>query len=284
MAGIFDISGKTAIVTGASYGLGVTMAETFAEAGANVVLAARSKEKLADVAAAIESRGGKALSVECDVTDSASVKAMVDAARARFGRVDILVNNAGVSAEAGFMPERVTDDLFAQTMQVNVMGTFYCCREVAGHMLADGKGGSIINIASIMGITGQSNGPVAYQASKGAVINLTRNLAASWADRNVRVNAIAPGWFPSEMTAGWFAVPEFLERFVNEAPMGRIGNPDELKGPLLFLASEASSFVTGQTIAVDGGVSASVGGNYTPALFEQVAQILGPAATRIMPA
>ena len=284
MAGIFDISGKTAIVTGASYGLGVTMAETFAEAGANVVLAARSKEKLAEVAAAIESRGGKALSVECDVTDSASVKAMVDAARARFGRVDILVNNAGVSAEAGFMPERVTDDLFAQTMQVNVMGTFYCCREVAGHMLADGKGGSIINIASIMGITGQSNGPVAYQASKGAVINLTRNLAASWADRNVRVNAIAPGWFPSEMTAGWFAVPEFLERFVNEAPMGRIGNPDELKGPLLFLASEASSFVTGQTIAVDGGVSASVGGNYTPALFEQVAQILGPAATRIMPA
>ena len=284
MAGIFDISGKTAIVTGASYGLGVTMAETFAEAGANVVLAARSKEKLAEVAAAIESRGGKALSVECDVTDSASVKAMVDAARSRFGRVDILVNNAGVSAEAGFMPERVTDDLFAQTMQVNVMGTFYCCREVAGHMLADGKGGSIINIASIMGITGQSNGPVAYQASKGAVINLTRNLAASWADRNVRVNAIAPGWFPSEMTAGWFAVPEFLERFVNEAPMGRIGNPDELKGPLLFLASEASSFVTGQTIAVDGGVSASVGGNYTPALFEQVAQILGPAAVRIMPA
>ena len=284
MANIFDISGKTAIVTGASYGLGVTMAETFAEAGANVVLAARSKEKLADLAAAIESRGGKALSVECDVTDSASVKAMVDAARARFGRVDILVNNAGVSAEAGYMPERVPDDLFALTIQTNVMGTFYCCREVATHMLADGRGGSIINIASIMGITGQPNGPVAYQTSKGAVINLTRNLAASWADRNVRVNAIAPGWFPSEMTAGWFAVPEFLERFVNEAPMARVGNPSELKGPLLFLASDASSFVTGQTIAVDGGVSASVGGNYTPALFEQVAQILGPVAVRIMPA
>ncbi|MEP7214613.1 MAG: glucose 1-dehydrogenase [Anaerolineaceae bacterium] len=283
MADIFDISGKTAIVTGASYGLGVTMAETFAEAGANVVLAARSKQKLDELAAAIESRGGKALSVECDVADSASVKAMVDAAIARFGRVDILVNNAGVSAEAGFMPERVPDDLFAHTMQVNVMGTFYCCREVAAHMLADGKGGSIINIASVMGISGQQNGPVAYQASKGAVINLTRNLGASWADRKVRVNAIAPGWFPSEMTAGWFAVPEFLERFVNEAPMSRVGHPDELKGPLLFLASDASSFVTGQTIAVDGGVSAAVGGNYTPELFEQVAQILGPVATRIMP-
>ncbi|MEO6396895.1 MAG: SDR family oxidoreductase [Tepidiformaceae bacterium] len=124
---------------------------------------------------------------------------------------------------------------------------------------------------------------MAYQTSKGAVINLTRNLAASWADRNVRVNAIAPGWFPSEMTAGWFAVPEFLERFVNEAPMARVGQPSELTGPLLFLASEASSFVTGQTLAVDGGVSASVGGNYTPELFEQVANLLGPVATRIMP-
>ncbi|MEO6396896.1 MAG: SDR family NAD(P)-dependent oxidoreductase [Tepidiformaceae bacterium] len=151
MADIFDISGKTAIVTGASYGLGVTMAEALAEAGANVVLAARSKAKLEAIAAAIEAKGGQALSVECDVADSASVKAMVDAARARFGRVDILVNNAGVSSEAGFMPERVPDDLFAQTIQVNVMGTFYCCREVGAQMLADGKGGSIINIASIMG-------------------------------------------------------------------------------------------------------------------------------------
>ena len=284
MAGMFDIKGKTAIVTGASYGLGVAMAEALSEAGANVVLAARSKEKLEALAASIEARGGKALSIGCDVSDSAAVTAMVDAARARFGRVDILVNNAGVSAEAGYTPERTPDELFAQTMQVNVMGTFYCCREVAGHMLADGKGGSIINIASIMGMSGQQNAPVAYQASKGAVINLTRNLAASWADRNVRVNAIAPGWFPSEMTAGWFAVPEFLERFINEAPMARIGNADELNGPLLFLASDASSFVTGQTIAVDGGLSATVGGNYTPALFEQVAALLGPVATRIMPA
>lgn len=281
---LFDISGKTVIVTGASYGIGLTMAETFAGAGARVVASARSKDKLEDLVSALQAKGATAIGVVCDVADPASVKAMVDEAVNRFGRVDILVNNAGVSAEAGFMPERVPNDLFAQTVQVNLMGTWYCCREVAQHMLADGKGGSIINIASIMGLSGQQNGPVAYQASKAAVINLTRNLAASWADRGVRVNAIAPGWFPSEMTAGWFAVPEFLERFKNEAPMARIGDPSELNGPLLFLASEASSFVTGQTLAVDGGLSAAVGGNYTPELFTLAEQILGPVGVRIMPA
>jgi NAD(P)-dependent dehydrogenase (short-subunit alcohol dehydrogenase family) len=281
---LFNISGKTAIVTGASYGIGVTMAEALAEAGANVVLAARSKDKLEGVARSIGERGGGlTLTQECDVADSASVKAMVDAAAARFGRVDILVNNAGVSAEAGMMPEHVPDEAFAQTIQVNLLGTWYCCREVAARMLADGAGGSIINIASIMGMAGQQNAPVAYQASKAAVINLTRNLACSWADRNVRVNAIAPGWFPSEMTAGWFAVPQFLERFIDQAPMGRIGDPEELIGPLLFLASDASSFVTGQTLAVDGGLTAGVGGHYTPELFELATAILGPAGTRIMP-
>lgn len=115
------------------------------------------------------------------------------------------------------------------------------------------------------------------------MINLTRNLAASWADRGVRVNAIAPGWFPSEMTAGWFAVPQFLERLVNEAPMARIGAATELNGPLLFLASEASSFVTGQTLAVDGGLSAAVGGICTPELFTLAEQIPGPVGVRILP-
>jgi NAD(P)-dependent dehydrogenase (short-subunit alcohol dehydrogenase family) len=280
---LFDVAGKTAIVTGASYGLGVAFAETLAAAGANVVLAARSKEKLDVVARGIEQRGGTALSQVCDVADPASVKAMVEAAVKRFGRIDVLVNNAGISAEAGMMPEKVPDDLFVQTIQVNVMGTWYCCREVAERMLADGKGGSIINIASIMGMAGQQNAPAAYQASKGAVINLTRSLACSWADRNVRVNAIAPGWFPSELTAGWFAVPEFLERFTNEAPMCRLGDPGELAGPLLFLASNASSFVTGHTLAVDGGASAAIGGPFTPELFEVTAKLLGPYGERIMP-
>ena len=280
----FSVEGKTAIVTGASSGLGVTFAKTLAGAGANVVLAARRKENLDALAQDIEAAGGKALAVQCDVANSADVKALVDAANQRFGRVDILVNNAGVSAEAGFVPEKVPDEAFAQTIQVNLMGTFYCAREVAQRMLADGKGGSIINIASIMGMAGQQNAPAAYQASKGAVINLTRNLACSWADRGVRVNCIAPGWFPSEMTAGWFAVPQFLARFVDQAPMQRVGDPDELAGPLLFLASDASSFVTGCILPVDGGLHAAGGATpYTEELFDMQAAVMGDVGTRLMP-
>jgi NAD(P)-dependent dehydrogenase (short-subunit alcohol dehydrogenase family) len=280
---MFSLEGKTAIVTGASSGLGVAFAKALAEAGANVVLAARRKQNLDALAAELEAAGGGALAVQCDVCDSTSVKGLVDAARHRFGRVDVLVNNAGGSAEAGFVPEKIPDDLFAQTIQVNLMGVFYCAREVAQHMLADGKGGSIINISSIMGMAGQQNAPAAYQASKGAVINLTRNLACSWADRGIRVNCIAPGWFPSELTAGWFAVPEFRARFVGQAPMQRIGDPRELAGPLLFLASDASSFVTGTILPVDGGLHAVGGGvPYTEELFAVQAG-MGDGGSRIMP-
>jgi NAD(P)-dependent dehydrogenase (short-subunit alcohol dehydrogenase family) len=182
------------------------------------------------------------------------------------------------------VPEKVPDELFAQTINVNIMGSFHCAREVAQRWLTDGRGGSIINIASIMGMGGQQNAPVAYQASKGAVINMTRNLACSWADRGVRVNCIAPGWFPSEMTAGWFAVPEFLARFVDQAPMRRIGKVEELAGPLLFLASDASSFVTGMILPVDGGLSCASGGSqYTQELFDMQAAAVGELGARLMP-
>jgi NAD(P)-dependent dehydrogenase (short-subunit alcohol dehydrogenase family) len=273
--GLFSVAGKSAIVTGASYGLGVTMAETLAGAGANVVLAARSKDKLDALARRLEDGGAGTASIVCDVADPDSVRQMVAEAWERFGRIDILVNNAGVSADAGIMPEKDPDDLFDLTMRINVHGTFYCCRELAQRMLADGEGGSIINIASIAGLGGQENFPPAYQASKAAVVNLTRNLGLSWANRGVRVNAIAPGWFPSEMTSGWFAVPEFLARFERQSPMRRIGDPSELAGPLLFLASDASSFMTGQVIAVDGGLSASVGAAaYDDRLFEMQAEVM----------
>jgi NAD(P)-dependent dehydrogenase (short-subunit alcohol dehydrogenase family) len=281
---MFSVAGKTAIVTGASSGLGVLFAKALSEAGANVVLAARRKDRLDELAAEIAAAGGQALAFHCDVTDSDEVKALVDAATARFGRVDVLVNNAGVSAEAGVVPEKVPDELFAQTINVNIMGSFHCAREVAQRWLTDGRGGSIINIASIMGMGGQQNAPVAYQASKGAVINMTRNLACSWADRGVRVNCIAPGWFPSEMTAGWFAVPEFLARFVDQAPMRRIGKVEELAGPLLFLASDASSFVTGMILPVDGGLSCASGGSqYTQELFDMQAAAVGELGARLMP-
>jgi len=281
---LFSIEGKTAIVTGASSGLGVVMAEGLANAGANVIIAARRKANLDELASRLEANGAKVLALYCDVCDSQQVDEMVDAAWNTFGRVDILVNNAGVSADAGVMPENVPDELFLQSVTTNLVGTFSCCRALARRQLADGRGGSIINIASIMGMAGTQNAPVGYQSSKAGVINLTRALALSWADRGVRVNAIAPGWFPSEMTAGWFAVPEFLQRFATQIPTCHVGEPADLVGPLLFLASDASNFVTGQTIAVDGGLSSSNGAAaYDDDLFAMQAAAVGPLGQRILP-
>jgi NAD(P)-dependent dehydrogenase (short-subunit alcohol dehydrogenase family) len=280
----FSVEGRTAIVTGASSGLGAHFAGVLADAGARVVVAARREEQLNLVAKQIEAKAGEVLVVRCDIGDPASVAEMVGAAFGRFGTVDILVNNAGVSAEAGIMPERVPDELFAQTINVNVNGTFSCCRELAARLLAAGARGSIINVASVAGLGGVQNFPPAYQASKAAIINLTRNLAASWADRGIRVNALCPGWFPSEMTAAWFAAPAFLKRFEDQAPARRIGELSELDGPLLFLASDASSFVTGQTLAVDGGISAALGNTpYTDEIYDLLAAVIGEPGTRIVP-
>lgn len=281
---LFDIAGKTAIVTGASSGLGVTFAGVLAERGANVVLAARRTERLAQVAEHISRAGGTALPVTCDVTDPVQVKAMVETAVQRFGRPDILVNNAGVAADVG-MPENVPHEAFEQTVRVNLLGVWYCCQEVGRRMLRQGKGGSIVNIASVAGLGGQHNYPVAYMATKAAVINLTRALACSWADRGVRVNAIAPGWFPSEMTAPYFALPPFFARVKNQHPLGRVGDPKELTGALLLLASDAGSFITGHILAVDGGLTASVGAPpFSDELFRELAEVLPDGlGQRIMP-
>jgi len=282
---LFPVEGKTAIVTGASSGLGVVMAEGLANAGANVVLAARRKDNLDALAERLTAAGAKALAVRCDVCNAEDVEQLVAAAWDSFGRVDILVNNAGVSADAGVLPEHVPDELFETSVQTNLVGTFRCCRAVARRQLADGRGGSIINIASIMGMAGTQNAPVGYQSAKAGVINLTRALALSWADRGVRVNCIAPGWFPSEMTAAWFAVPQFLARFANQIPTRRVGDPADLVGPVLFFASDASAFVTGQVLAVDGGLSASNGAMaYDEELFAMQAAAVGPLGERIMPA
>jgi NAD(P)-dependent dehydrogenase (short-subunit alcohol dehydrogenase family) len=221
--------------------------------------------------------------VKCDVGDPAQVKALMNKAVERFGRIDVLVNNAGVVADAGMVPEKIPDHLFAETVRVNLLGLWYCCQSAAELMLPAG-GGSIVNIASIAGLAGLANFPPAYQATKAAVINLTRNLACSWADRGVRVNALAPGWFPSEMTAPVFGVPGFLDWASRCAPMGRIGRPEELVPALLFLASAASSFVTGQTLAVDGGLSAG-SGRFPDATLEFLADHgVGDYARPIRPA
>jgi NAD(P)-dependent dehydrogenase (short-subunit alcohol dehydrogenase family) len=261
---LFSLKGKTALVTGASYGLGVTFAETLAGAGANLVVAARSLDKLQALAARLTAEGHKVLALKCDVGNSEDVAAVVAEGWKRFGRIDVLVNNAGVVAEATVVPEKIPHELFEQTMRINVLGTWYCCREVAARQLADGKGGSIVNIASVAGLAGVADFPTAYQTSKAAVINLTRNLACSWAGRGIRVNAIAPGWFPSEMTGPVFGIPDF-HRWVSEAaPQRRVGDPTELRGPLLLLCSDAGSFMTGHTLVVDGGLSATGAGGPMP--------------------
>ena len=281
----FSLEGKTAFVTGASYGLGVGFARALAEAGANIVLAARSVDKLTDVAAQLDGLGVKTLVQHCDVTDPATVKAAVAAAWETFGRVDVLVNNAGFVAETGIMPERIPDEMFAQTMNTNVNGLFTCCREVGSRQLADGKGGSIINIASIAGLGAQPHFPSAYQASKAAVINLTKNLAASWASRGVRVNALCPGWFPSDMTAPFFGLPDFWARIEAMSPMGRVGTERELDGAIVFLASNASSFMTGSTLTVDGGISSTIGAvDYSPQMFAAMEVVAGEYGTAIRPA
>jgi NAD(P)-dependent dehydrogenase (short-subunit alcohol dehydrogenase family) len=254
-----DISGKTAIVTGASSGLGVVFAEGLARAGANVVIAARRVLKLEKVAAAIEAAGGSVLPVTCDVGDQAAVRAMVDAAVERFGRLDVMVCNAGTAMDGGPSPERLPRAYFDHAVRTNLNGTWYCCQAAARKMLADGRGGSIITMSSVLGLAAAANFPMAYMSTKAAIINMTRAMAASWADRGIRVNALAPGWFPSEMTDAFFAMPAFRRRIVDQTPMGRLGDPSELIGPLLFLASDASSFVTGHTLVVDGGISTAYG-------------------------
>ncbi|MED5450510.1 MAG: SDR family oxidoreductase [Chloroflexota bacterium] len=256
---LFDISNKTVIITGASSGLGVTFAEFLASRGANVVISARRKDKLVELETKILEKDQSALSIPCDVTDSSQVTSMFNEVEKKFGRIDIIVNNAGQIAEAGAVPEKITDEMFEQTVRVNLLGLWYCCREAGQRMLKDGLGGSIINLSSVAGLNGMRGMPAAYQATKGAVATLTKSLAASWADRGIRVNAIAPGWFPSEMTGAWVRKSAFRNHISNNSPMGRIGKPEELTGTLLLLASEASSFINGQVISVDGGISSSMG-------------------------
>jgi NAD(P)-dependent dehydrogenase (short-subunit alcohol dehydrogenase family) len=282
---IFSVAGKTAIVTGASSGLGAAFAQILASRGANVVLAARRTERLQELAGQIARDGGTALPITCDIADGAQVKDMVTEAWDRFGRVDILVANAGSAVDYGLAPERLPEALFNQVVQVNLTGVWLCYREVGARMLRDGKGGSLIGIASAYGLSGQQQGGAAYHATKAAVINMTRTLALSWADRGVRVNVIAPGWFPSEMSAPFLETPASLRDIQNRIPMGRVGNPEELAGALLLLASDASSYLTGETFSVDGGWNVGTG---APRMPDEVMELFETAAPdglgrRIMP-
>jgi NAD(P)-dependent dehydrogenase (short-subunit alcohol dehydrogenase family) len=247
----FGIEGRVAVVTGASAGLGVAMAEGLADAGVRLVLAARRADRLDEVAGKLTARGAEVLSVPCDVTDEASVDALVAATLDRFGTLDLLVNNAGITNIVPAEDEPL--DAFKHLIDVNLVGAFLCAQRCARPMLAAGKG-AIVNISSVLGLVGAGQIPQAsYTASKGGLVNLTRELAAQWARRGVRVNGLAPAWFGSEMTEEMFADEASLRWIKTRTPMGRPGDPSELVGPLIFLLSDAASYVTGHTLTVDGG-------------------------------
>lgn len=246
---LFSLAGETALVTGASSGLGQHFAGVLARAGAKVAIAARRTDRLEILAREIEANGGKAAAIPLDVREPASVKAAFDAAEKALGPITILVNNAGISDPAWFT--RMTEEQWRGTMDVNLDGVFRVGQEAARRMVAGGKGGSIVNIASIVGL-GAIKTLGAYAASKAAVLALTRTMALELARDKIRVNALAPGYIATELNDSFWET-EGGKRMIAHVPFRRLGQLPELDGPLLLLASRAGSFMTGSVLTVDGG-------------------------------
>jgi NAD(P)-dependent dehydrogenase (short-subunit alcohol dehydrogenase family) len=245
----FRLDGRTAIVTGASSGLGVAFAIALAEAGADVVLAARRADRLAETKTAVEATGRRALAVRTDVTDPGDCHRLVQAAAESFGHVDILVNNAGIGTAVPATREKPED--FRRVIDVNLNGCYWMAQE-CGRVMRPGS--SIINISSVLGITTAGLPQAAYSSSKAGLIGLTRDLAQQWTGRKgIRVNAIAPGFFQSEMTGQY--TEDYIATQTKRVVAGRWGEPEELAAALVFLASDAASYITGQTIVVDGGIT-----------------------------
>jgi 3-oxoacyl-[acyl-carrier protein] reductase len=247
---LFSLKGRVALVTGASSGLGVQFARALAANGAAVALVARRADRLKAVRDEIESKGGKALAVEADVTDRAAMARAFDAAEKAFGTVTILVNNAGVAQQAQRAIE-VSAEEWRKVLAVDLDAVFYNAQEAACRMLKAKKQGSVINIASVLGL-GVAKGVAAYAVAKAGVIQATKALALELAFKGVRVNAIAPGWFVTEINEEYLA-GKAGEAIKREIPMGRFGKEGDLDGALLLLASDAGSYITGATIVVDGG-------------------------------
>lgn len=245
----FSLENKIAIITGASYGLGKAMAVGLAEAGADIVVISRRLENLTDVKREIESLKRKVFPLECDVTKVSQIKNVVDETIRTFGRIDILVNNAGITIRNESI--NYSEDDWDRVVDVNLKGVFLFCREVGKVMLKQKKG-KIINIASLMSFVGGITIP-AYSASKGGVAQLTKALSNEWAQHGVNVNAIAPGYFKTPLTKALLENPQRYNEITSRIPMQRWGEPEDLKGAVVFLASEASNYLSGHILTVDGG-------------------------------
>ncbi len=251
---LFDLTGQTALVTGGSRGLGLQIAEALGEAGAKILLTSRKAADLEEAAADLQAKGIDARWVAADASDAAQVDKVVDEALQRLGHIDILVNNAG--ATWGAPAEDHPIEAWDKVMNLNIRSVFLMSQAVGRASMIPRRAGRIINVASIAGLSGSSRMQyIAYGTSKGAVVNFTRTLAGEWGRHGITVNALAPGFFPSKMTAGTLKAIG-AEKLGAMAPLGRIGDDDDLKGAALLFASAAGKHITGQILAVDGGVSA----------------------------
>jgi len=250
---LFDLSGRVALVTGASRGLGLQMAHALGEMGCKLAICARKADELAQAQSALESAGYEVLAVPCDLSQPDRVAPLVDAVLARFATIDILLNNAG--ATWGAPAESYPNEAWRKVMTLNIDAPFYLAREVGSRVMIPAGRGKIINLASIAGLRGNPAGmqTIAYNTSKAALINFTRALAAEWGRYGINVNAICPGFFPSKMANA--LIEKFADTLTARVPLQRIGGDEDLKGIAVFLASDAARHITGQAIAVDGGSS-----------------------------
>jgi NAD(P)-dependent dehydrogenase (short-subunit alcohol dehydrogenase family) len=252
---LFDIQGRNALVTGGSRGLGLQMAEALGELGANVALTARKRDELDQAVEHLRGRGIRAVAVQCDMANPAAIAPAVGSAISALGPIDILVNNAGTTWGAATIEHPL--DAWQKVINLNLTAMFVVSQDVGKRCMVPRRKGKVINVASILGLVGGGDpgrpATIAYNTSKGGVVNFTRSLAAEWAQYDINVNAIAPGFFPTKMTKGIMAM--LGDEVATKAPLKRVGGPEDLKGLVALFATDAGAFITGQIVAVDGGVT-----------------------------
>lgn len=253
MSNLFDLDGRTAIVTGGGRGIGREVARTLSRAGARVAIAEINAANSQDAAAEIAGTGRDSLAIPTDVRESAAVEAMVQQVEAKWGRIDILVNCAGISHGGASPAEKMSDEEWLNVVQVNLTGVFWCCRAAGQRMLTQGSG-AIVNIASMSGhVVNKPQEQCGYNAAKAGVIMLTKSLAAEWATRGVRVNCVSPGYIATAMTEKNRDIPERYNTWLTMTPMGRVGEPGDIAHAVWYLASDAAKYATGTDLIVDGG-------------------------------